>query len=128
MKKLILLVSFLFCLPVFGQDKNQEFESDSYGYEYSCNLKTFITRSKSFNYRQEALDWCQPFGKFCVARRGAYRGWQGYFERKSNFDFRSEKSWGDARWNVFKKYQDHLGQNDYFHQNFRHSFSFDKCY
>jgi len=125
--KLILLVSFLFCVPAFGQDSSQDYESDP-SYDYSCSLRSVSTRSKDFYSRQEALDWCSQFGKFCVARRGDYRGWQGFFERKFKFDFKSDQSWSHARGGTFKGYQDFLGQNNYYHQDFRHQFRFDRCY
>jgi len=128
MKKLIILISFLFCLPAFASnDEAQDYQAFSDGYDYSCSLRSVIVRSKNFRYHQDAVDWCKPFGEFCIARRADYRGWQSYFERKYDFDYKSDQSWEHARLGLFTGYSQYIDEFRYFHEDFKHSFYFDGC-
>ena len=130
--KYLVLIMLMFSLPAMGEKtsySNPDFDFESLeDYDYKCSMNSVTFRIKEFYNRPQALDWCSSFGKYCVARRGEYRGWQGYFERVKSFKYTSNRDYRHSRWEVFERYRNYIDENRYFHQDFRHRFRFDGCY
>lgn len=50
------------------------------------------------------------------------------FERQRHSVFGNGRSWGDSRGNAFNQYGQWIGRNEFWGNQFRHSFYFNNCF